>query len=135
PLLRYPGVDFIGEIGEAQKGEFLGNALALLFPVDWPEPFGIVMIESMACGTPIIAYDRGSISEVLEDGVSGFIVDAIEEAVGAVESIGSVSRRGCREAFERRFTSERMAKNYVDLYRRLAGMAESASAWRAEDTA
>jgi glycosyltransferase involved in cell wall biosynthesis len=135
PLLRYPGVEFIGEIGEAQKGEFLGNALALLFPVDWPEPFGIVMIESMACGTPVVAYQRGSIPEVLDHGVTGFIVDSIEEAVGAVESIDSVSRRGCREAFERRFTSERMARDYVELYRRLAGMAESTSAWRAEDTA
>lgn len=116
PLLDYPGVEFIGEIGESEKAEFLGNARALLFPIDWPEPFGLVLIESMACGTPVIAFRRGSVPEVVEHGVSGFIVDDVNEAIAAARRIEELDRLEVRKAFERRFTSRRMAENYVRLY-------------------
>ena len=111
-------VDYIGEIGDAEKGEFLGNARALLFPIDWPEPFGIVMIEAMACGTPVIGWRCGSVPEVLEDEVSGFIVDSEEQAVEAVFRAARMDRRAVRAAFDRRFTSERMATAYLEQYRR-----------------
>jgi glycosyltransferase involved in cell wall biosynthesis len=120
PLLDQPGIEFIGEIGEAEKDAFLGNAYALLFPINWPEPFGIVMIEALACGTPVIAYRNGSVPEVLEDGVSGLIVDDAAGAVRAVEQVQRIDRRGCRQAFERRFTSVQMCEGYLELYRRLA---------------
>ena len=120
PLLNDPGVEFIGEIGEEQKSAFLGEALGLLFPIDWPEPFGLVMIEAMACGTPIVAYRCGSVPEVMTDGVTGYVVDDDEEAVRAVGRLDGISRAQCRRAFERRFTVERMARNYVDAYRRVA---------------
>jgi glycosyltransferase involved in cell wall biosynthesis len=119
PLLEKPRVQYLGEVGEAEKGDFLGNARALLFPIDWPEPFGLVMIESMACGTPVIAYRRGSVPEVLEDGVSGVLCEDVDGAVEAVERVGSMSRRRCREAFEERFTASRMARDYVRLYESL----------------
>jgi glycosyltransferase involved in cell wall biosynthesis len=119
PLLDGPGVEFIGEIGDAEKDEFLGNALALVFPIDWPEPFGLVMIEAMACGTPTICYPRGSVPEIIEDGVSGFLAKDIEEAVGFVEKISSFDRRRCRRSFEERFTVERMARNYLKVYERI----------------
>ena len=119
PLLADPGVEFIGEIGEAEKGKFLGSAHALLFPIDWPEPFGLVMIEAMACGTPVIGYREGSVPEVLEDGLTGFIVASIEEAVGAVQEVASLSRELCRREFERRFSVERMVRDYLELYQRL----------------
>jgi glycosyltransferase involved in cell wall biosynthesis len=123
PLIaRHRNVEFIGEISEQQKGSFLGNASALLFPIDWPEPFGLVMIEAMACGTPVIAFRSGSVPEVLEDGVSGFIVKDIDGAVKAAGRLGELDRAGVRAAFERRFTSERMAKDYVALYRGLPGV-------------
>jgi glycosyltransferase involved in cell wall biosynthesis len=112
-------VEFVGEIGGKDKDEFLGNASALLFPIDWPEPFGLVMIEAMACGTPVIAYRRGSVPEVLEDGVTGFIVDKVEAAVSAVERVAALDRRKCRQVFERRFTASRMAEDYVKIYRQL----------------
>jgi glycosyltransferase involved in cell wall biosynthesis len=118
-LLNAPLVDFVGEIGEPEKGEFLGNARALLFPIDWAEPFGLVMIESLACGTPVIAWPEGSVPEVIEDGVTGLLVDEIETAVDAVKRIDSISRRRCREEFEKRFTAPRMARDYVAIYERL----------------
>jgi glycosyltransferase involved in cell wall biosynthesis len=116
PLLREPLVEYVGEIGEDEKDEFLGNACALLFPIDWPEPFGLVMIEAMACGTPIVAYRRGSVCEVMEDGHTGFIVDTLEEAVHATRRIPEISRERCREVFEQRFTATRMANDYVRAY-------------------
>ncbi len=119
PLLRDPLVEYVGEIGEGEKGDFLGNAYALLFPIDWPEPFGLVMIEAMACGTPVIAYRRGSVPEVMEEGVTGFIVQGLEDAVAAVEEVSHLSRKRCREVFERRFTASRMAQDYLDVYKRL----------------
>ncbi len=119
PLLRTADVEFVGEIGDADKSEFLGNALALLFPIDWPEPFGLVMIEAMACGTPVLAWNCGSVPEVLEDGVSGRIVDSEDAAVAAVPGLLALDRGGVRAAFDRRFTAEAMARNYLDLYARL----------------
>jgi glycosyltransferase involved in cell wall biosynthesis len=122
PLIDGPGVEFIGEINEREKTEFLGKASALLFPVDWPEPFGLVMIEAMACGTPVLAFRCGSIPEVIEDGITGKIVDTEEEAIAALPKILAYDRRAVRQRFEERFTSTRMAKNYVDAYRQLLGM-------------
>lgn len=119
PLLTQSHVEWVGEISDQQKNEFLGKAYALLFPIDWPEPFGLVMIESMACGTPVIAYDCGSVPEVMEDGVTGFIVRDLDEAVKGVNRIRDLSRSRCREVFERRFAAERMASDYVDVYQRL----------------
>ena len=116
PLLSQPGVEFLGEIGDQQKSEFLGNALACLAPIDWPEPFGLNLIESMACGTPTIAFRCGSVPEIIEPGISGFIVDSVEEAVAAVRRVSDLSRRDCRKAFERRFTAERMANDYLAVY-------------------
>jgi glycosyltransferase involved in cell wall biosynthesis len=118
PLLR-GDVEFIGEIGEHEKNEFLGNAFALLFMIDWPEPFGLAMIESLACGTPVIARLRGSVPEIIENGVSGFVVQNIGEAVEAVKEIPHLSRKHCREIFEERFSSARMAKDYVTVYENL----------------
>jgi glycosyltransferase involved in cell wall biosynthesis len=120
PLVeRHGNVHYIGEIGDAEKAEFLGNASALLFPIDWAEPFGLVMIEAMACGTPVVAWNRGSVPEVVDPGVTGFVVDSIEEAVSAVSLIGNLDRRRIREVFDQRFTAERMARDYVAIYRRL----------------
>jgi glycosyltransferase involved in cell wall biosynthesis len=116
PLLRDPLVEFVGEIGETEKDEFLGNAYALVFPIDWPEPFGLVMIEAMACGTPVIAYCRGAVPEVIEHGHTGFIVEGVEDAVEAVRRIPQLSRRRCREVFEKRFTATRMAQDYIALF-------------------
>jgi len=118
-VLRDPRVEFVGEIGEADKGEFLGNARALVFPIDWPEPFGLVMIEAMACGTPVVAWRCGSVPEVIEDGVTGFIVEDEEEAADAVRRAGFLDRRRCREVFEERFSAARMARDYFAVYRRL----------------
>jgi glycosyltransferase involved in cell wall biosynthesis len=120
PLLTESHVEWIGEISDQQKNEFLGNAHALLFPIDWPEPFGLVMIEAMACGTPIIAYDRGSVPEVMENGVTGFVVHEIEEAVESVRRVRDLSRARCREVFEKRFTASRMANDYINAYTHLA---------------
>lgn len=120
PLLDTPGIEFIGEIGEREKQDFLGRAAALLFPVDWPEPFGLVMIEALACGTPVIAYPRGSVPEIIEDGVTGFIVEDEADALRALARIDRLDRRRIRHEFERRFTSERMAKEYLAFYRQLS---------------
>jgi glycosyltransferase involved in cell wall biosynthesis len=122
PAIRgNPLVEFVGEINEHRKADFLGHARALLFPIDWPEPFGLVMIEAMACGTPVVAFRRGSVPEVIEPGVSGFIVDSADEAVAAVREVGSLNRLLVRRAFERRFTVEGMARAYLDIYRNLSG--------------
>jgi glycosyltransferase involved in cell wall biosynthesis len=118
-LIDGPGVEFIGEINEREKAKFLGDASALIFPVDWPEPFGLVMIEAMACGTPVLAFRCGSIPEVIEDGVTGKVVDSEEEALTALPEILSYDRRAVRRRFEERFTATRMAKDYVSAYRRL----------------
>ncbi len=120
PLLDDPLVEFLGEVDEAGKDELLGNAHALLFPIDWPEPFGLVMIEAMACGTPVIAYRHGSVPEIVQDGVNGFIVDDLAGAIAAVDRVVELDRRTCRELFEARFTARRMAADYVDLYGQLA---------------
>ncbi|HET9373057.1 MAG TPA: glycosyltransferase family 4 protein [Vicinamibacterales bacterium] len=120
-LLELPFVEYLGEVGEHDKQPLLAGARAMLFPIDWREPFGLVMIEAMACGTPTIAWREGSVPEVLEDGVSGFIVDEIDDAVEAVRRCASLDRRVVRGAFEGRFTADRMARDYVAIYERLAG--------------
>lgn len=121
PLLDDPLIDFIGEIGDADKSDFLGNALALLFPIDWPEPFGLVMIEAMACGTPVIAFNCGAVPEVVDDGVTGFVVNSPEEAVAAIRRLKILNRLRIRHVCERRFSAVAMAKRYLDVYARLVG--------------
>ena len=116
PLLNTEGVEFIGEIAERDKSDFLGNAIALLFPVDWPEPFGLVMIEALACGTPVIARPRGSVPEVLRHGVTGLLASGVDDLVQAVHAIASISRQSCRAEFEARFTANVMAANYERIY-------------------
>jgi glycosyltransferase involved in cell wall biosynthesis len=116
PFLNEPFVDFIGEVDEPTKNELLGGARALLFPIDWPEPFGLVMIEALACGTPVIAYAGGSVEEIVEPGVTGFIVNDLGEAVRAVERVQSLDRRRCRQVFDERFSVARMARDYVAIY-------------------
>ena len=116
PLLANPLVEFVGEIAEEQKSAFLGGAKALLFPIDWPEPFGLVQIEALACGTPVVAFDRGSVPEVLDHSVTGFIVSDMGEAIEATRSVDRLDRRTCRAVFERRFSATRMAFDYVDVY-------------------
>jgi len=118
-LLNHPLVEFIGEIGYPDKNEFLGNALAFLFPIDWPEPFGLVMIESLACGTPVIAYPRGSVPEIIEDGHTGFLVKNAQAGAKAVRKVSQINRADCRRSFDERFTSARMATDYLALYERL----------------
>jgi glycosyltransferase involved in cell wall biosynthesis len=119
PLLDDPLIEFIGEIGEGEKGRFLGDAVALLFPIDWPEPFGLVLIEAMANGTPVIAFGRGSVPEIIEDGLTGFIVDDLAGAVKAVPLAARLDRSAIRRRFEERFTADRMARDYLALYRRV----------------
>ena len=121
PLLDDPLVEFIGEIGDHEKNEFLGNALALLFPIDWPEPFGLVMIEAMATGTPVIGWRKGSVPKVVDEGVTGFVVNSIEGAVRAVEQIGGLDRSAVRQQFEARFTASQMAFKYLAVYEELVG--------------
>ena len=116
PMLRHPLVEFVGEINESEKATFLGAARALLFPIKWPEPFGLVMIEAMACGTPVIAFDAGAVPEILEDGVSGFLVKGEDAACEAIAQVMQLSRRQVRHAFEARFTAARMARDYLELY-------------------
>jgi glycosyltransferase involved in cell wall biosynthesis len=124
-LLDHPLVEYIGEIGQREKSEFLGNAYALLFPIDWPEPFGLVTIEAMACGTPVIAYRNGSVPEILDEGTTGFMADKLDDAVAAVQRVSSIDRRVCRRVFEERFTVRRMCSNYVEVYNRLSRCAPS----------
>jgi glycosyltransferase involved in cell wall biosynthesis len=119
PLLDHPLIEFIGEIDEQQKGGFLGNALALLFPIDWPEPFGLVMIEAMSAGTPVIAWRHGSAPEVIDHDISGFVVDSFDEAVSAVHMVTGMRRDRVRQCFEARFTATRMANDYAAAYEAL----------------
>jgi glycosyltransferase involved in cell wall biosynthesis len=134
PLLGHSLIDFIGEIGDDCKAEFLGGARALLFPINWPEPFGLVMIEAMACGTPVIAWNRGSVPEIIEEGVSGFIVNSEEEALAALARVPSLNRRRVRDAFERRFTSSVMAQAYVEQYARLIAARRLNHPYRAHES-
>jgi glycosyltransferase involved in cell wall biosynthesis len=124
PLLSKPHVEFIGEINDAQKSEFMSGALALLVPIDWPEPFGLVMIEAMACGTPVIAFNRGSVPELIDDGVTGFVVEDETSAVGALHHLSRLSRSAIRKRYEERFSARRMAKDYLAIYRDLLGAAK-----------
>lgn len=124
PLFRHPLVEYVGEIGEREKNDFLGNAFAVLFPIDWPEPFGLVMIEAMACGTPVIAYRRGSVPEIMENGVTGFIAEDLEDAVKAIERVSTLSRKHCREVFEERFSATRMARDYLKIFTKTAKVRE-----------
>ena len=126
PLMKHPLIEFIGEISDDEKSAFLGQARALLFPIDWPEPFGLVMIESLACGTPVVAYRGGSVDEVIEDGVTGFVVEDLAEAIDATRQTHTLDRRACRDAFTRRFSAARMASAYVQLYRQLTSAAAGA---------
>jgi glycosyltransferase involved in cell wall biosynthesis len=112
-------VKLVGEVNDAAKGDLLRGASALLFPIDWPEPFGLVMIEAMACGTPVIAFRRGSVPEVIDDGITGFIVDNEEQAIAAIHRIGELDRRQVRAVFEQRFTARRMAEDYMRHYEML----------------
>jgi glycosyltransferase involved in cell wall biosynthesis len=125
PMLASADVEFVGEINERQKARFLGDARALLFPIDWPEPFGLVMIEAMACGTPVLAFKRGSVPEVIEDGVTGFIVEDEDEAVRKMGALLALDRAAVRRRFEVRFTAERMAKDYVKVYKKLLAEADT----------
>jgi glycosyltransferase involved in cell wall biosynthesis len=118
-LLDHPLIEFVGEIGEKEKQEFLGGAFALLFPIDWPEPFGLAMIEAMACGTPVIAFRCGSVPEVVDEGETGFIVNSVQEALNALQQVATLSRLRCRQIFEQRFSASRMASDYVAEYHRL----------------
>jgi glycosyltransferase involved in cell wall biosynthesis len=118
PLLKHPAIEFIGEITDQEKNEFLGNAYAYIFPIDWPEPFGLTMIEAMACGTPTIAFRCGSVPELVTEKVTGFVVDDLASAVASVARIPEIDRRACRAAFDKRFTAQRMSAEYVSLYQR-----------------
>jgi glycosyltransferase involved in cell wall biosynthesis len=134
PLLGTPGVEFLGEIDDRQKRDLLADALALLFPIDWPEPFGLVMVEAMASATPVLAFRGGAVEEVLHDGVTGVIVDTVEQAVAALPAVLALDRARCREEFERRFSARRMARDYVRVYQRLvdAPQCVAAPGWSAE---
>jgi glycosyltransferase involved in cell wall biosynthesis len=119
PMLQGRGVEFVGEINETTKNEFLGQAAALLFPIDWPEPFGLVMIEAMACGTPVLAFRRGSVPEIVEDGLTGRIVSDVDEAVRAIPGLLALDRKAIRARFEERFSAARMTTDYVRLYQKM----------------
>jgi glycosyltransferase involved in cell wall biosynthesis len=124
PLMDHPLVEYIGEISDHEKSDFLSGAIGLLLPIDWPEPFGLVMIEAMACGTPIIAYNRGSAPEIVDEGVTGFVVEDETSAVSAVDRLSRLSRHAIRKHFEARFTARRMALDYLAAYRSLMEAAE-----------
>ena len=119
PLLNHPLIEFVGEISDAEKNDFVGNAMALVCPYDWPEPFGLVLIEALACGTPVLAYRRGSIPEIIDHGVTGFVCETLDEMAEAVGQVSLIDRRRCRVAFDERFTADRMARDYVALYERI----------------
>src|SRR5271168_1582475 len=119
PLLDRPGVEFVGEINDLEKARFLGDALALLFPIDWPEPFGLMMIEAMSCATPVLAFRRGSVAEIVDDGVTGRVVDTVDEAIRLLPEVIRLDRRAVRRRFEERFSASRMANDYVEVYRKL----------------
>jgi glycosyltransferase involved in cell wall biosynthesis len=127
PLIDHSNIEFIGEVDDCGKAKLLQGAAALLFPIDWPEPFGLVMIEAMACGTPVIAWRRGSVPEIIEDGVTGFIVETEAEAVAAIHRLGQLDRKKIRSVFEKRFTSRRMAEDYFRLYQRQQSQANVAA--------
>ena len=132
PLLDGPGVEFIGEINEHQKTQFLGNARALLFPIDWPEPFGLSMIEAMACGTPVLAFRCGSVPEIVDEGVTGAIVETMDDAIAALPRVLALDRKKVRQRFEQRFSATRMAKDYIDVYRSLLESSKSVAAAKQE---
>ncbi|GAB4354238.1 MAG: glycosyltransferase family 4 protein [Oricola sp.] len=134
PLMKQDGVEFVGEIGDAEKSAFLGNARAVLFPIRWPEPFGLVMIEAMAAGTPVIAWPNGSVPEVIDDGVTGFHVSSIDEAVAAIDRAAELDRAQIRRTFERRFSDLAMAKAYVGVYEQLLAKARQPVAKSARGT-
>lgn len=119
PLLAHPLVEYVGEITDDEKNDFLGEACALLAPFDWPEPFGLVFIEALACGTPVLAYRRGSVPEIIDDGVTGYICERMNELTTAVKQVSTLDRRRCREAFEARFTVERMVRDYLNVYEQI----------------
>jgi glycosyltransferase involved in cell wall biosynthesis len=121
-LLDHPLIEFLGEINEKEKESFLGNAIALAFPINWPEPFGLVMIEAMACGTPVIAFRKGSVPEIIQHGRNGLTVDDLEQAIKAARNISVIDRHECRICFEESFTSERMAADYIKIYRQMIGL-------------
>jgi glycosyltransferase involved in cell wall biosynthesis len=121
PLLKDPLVEYIGEISDAEKGDFLGKAAAVLCPYDWPEPFGLVLIEALACGTPVFAYRRGSIPEIIDDRITGFVCENLDEMVSALGQLPSIRRLHCRQAFEARFSVARMATDYVGVYEQMTG--------------
>jgi glycosyltransferase involved in cell wall biosynthesis len=116
-MLANGNCEYIGEISDREKSEFLSGAIVLLVPIDWPEPFGLVMIEAMACGTPVIAFNRGSAPEVVDDGLTGFVVEDVNGAIGAIDRLGHLSREKVRRRFEERFTARRMAQDYLSVYR------------------
>jgi glycosyltransferase involved in cell wall biosynthesis len=118
-MLASGNTEYVGEISDREKSEFLSGAVVLLVPIDWPEPFGLVMIEAMACGTPVIAFNRGSAPEIVEDGLTGFVVEDVNGAIGAVDRLGHLSREKVRRRFEERFTARRMAQDYLSAYRSL----------------
>ena len=126
PLRLHPLVEYVGQITDAEKNDFIGKAKALLFPIEWPEPFGMVMIEALAVGTPVVAFNRGSVSEIIEHGKTGFVVDTYEEAVEACKNLDLIDRKACRQAFETRFTDSIMASNYLALYEKLIADHETA---------
>ncbi|ESY91261.1 glycosyltransferase family 4 protein [Mesorhizobium sp. LNHC229A00] len=128
PLIDGDRVEYVGEIGEDQKARFLGNAAALLFPIDWPEPFGLAVIEAMACGTPVMAWSCGAMPEIIDHGVTGFVVETIEDAVASMPALLQLDRRRIRTAFERRFSANRMARDYVEAYSRLTSGHEESRA-------
>lgn len=132
PLLDSPHVEFLGEIGEEKKAALLGGARALLFPIEWPEPFGLVVIEALACGTPVIAYPRGSVTELIEHGTTGFLVADLDQAVEACFRVGELDRGRCRREFERRFSVSRMVRDYLRLYSRLLGLRQELPAVQEE---
>jgi len=133
PLLHGDDIQFVGEISDREKGKFLGEASALLFPIDWPEPFGMVMIEAMACGTPVLAFDKGSVREVIDEGVTGFIVDSVERAIATLPNVLALDRVRIRERFDERFTAAQMAKAYVALYSRASAGASRVPLARTEE--
>lgn len=119
PLLKHPGIEFIGEKGEKEKELLLKNALGLIFPIQWPEPFGLVMIEALACGTPVVAFDQGSVSEIIENGITGYIVKNEIEGIKAVRKLPLLNRRNCIDSFKKKFTTEIMTNNYLNIYRKV----------------
>jgi glycosyltransferase involved in cell wall biosynthesis len=123
PLLNQPLIEYIGEVTDGEKERFLCEAYALLFPIDWPEPFGLVLIEAMACGTPVLAFRRGSVPEIIDNGVTGYIVDDCEQAVKALQEVPRLSRWAIRQCFKRKFSAERMALDYISLYQQLVSEA------------